>query len=191
MFKDLVKKSRSYRRFYGDKKITKDQLKELVELVRYTPSAANLQPLKYILVCEEEINKKVYETLSWAGYLREWDGPIESERPTAYVIMLRDKTLTKKQSADEGICAQTICLGAAEVGLGGCILGSINRAKLTENLNISDDFEIALVIALGYPKENVIIEDMDEGGSIKYYRDEEGNHYVPKRSLEELIVKEI
>jgi nitroreductase len=189
MFKDLVKKSRSYRRFYGDKNITRDELREIVELVRFTPSAANLQPLKYILVCEEEMNKKVYETLAWAGYLKDWNGPIESERPTGYVIMLRDKSITQKQSLDEGISAQTICLGATEMGLGGCILGSINRAKLTETLNISDDFEIALVIALGYPKENVIVEDLNEDGSIKYYRDEEGNHYVPKRSLEDLIIK--
>lgn len=191
MFKDLVMKNRSYRRFYADKKITNDQLKELIELVRLTPSAANLQPLKYILISEEEINKKVYDTLKWAGYLKDWDGPIESERPTGYIIMLRDKNISQKQSIDEGISAQTICLGAAERGLGCCMIGSINKTKLTEILNIPDNFDIVLVIALGYPKENVIIEDISNNGSIKYYRDEEGNHYVPKRSINELIVKEI
>lgn len=191
MFKDLVMKNRSYRRFYADKKITNDQLKELIELVRLTPSAANLQPLKYILISEEEINKKVYDTLKWAGYLKDWDGPIESERPTGYIIMLRDKNISQKQSIDEGISAQTICLGAAERGLGCCMIGSINKTKLTEILNIPDNFDIVLVIALGYPKENVIIEDISNNGSIKYYRDEEGNHYVPKRSINELIVEEI
>lgn len=191
MFKDLVMKNRSYRRFYADKKITNDQLKELIELVRLTPSAANLQPLKYILISEEEINKKVYDTLKWAGYLKDWDGPIESERPTGYIIMLRDKNISQKQSIDEGISAQTICLGAAERGLGCCMIGSINKTKLTEILNIPDNFDIVLVIALGYPKENVIIEDISNNGSIKYYRDEEGNHYVPKRSISELIVEEI
>ncbi|WP_418222912.1 nitroreductase family protein [Clostridium isatidis] len=191
MFKDLVMKNRSYRRFYADKKITNDQLKELIELVRLTPSAANLQPLKYILISEEEINKKVYDTLKWAGYLKDWDGPIESERPTGYIIMLRDKNISQKQSIDEGISAQTICLGAAEKGLGCCMIGSINKTKLTEILNIPDNFDIVLVIALGYPKENVIIEDISNNGSIKYYRDEEGNHYVPKRSINELIVEEI
>lgn len=191
MFKDLVMKNRSYRRFYADKKITNDQLKELIELVRLTPSAANLQPLKYILISEEEINKKVYDTLKWAGYLKDWDGPIESERPTGYIIMLRDKNISQKQSIDEGISAQTICLGAAERGLGCCMIGSINKTKLIEILNIPDNFDIVLVIALGYPKENVIIEDISNNGSIKYYRDEEGNHYVPKRSINELIVEEI
>lgn len=191
MLKDLLKKNRSYRRFYNDKKITRDQLKELIELARLTPSAANLQPLKYILVSEEEMNRKVYETLNWAGYLKDWDGPIEGERPAGYIIMLRDKSITQKQSVDEGISAQTICLGAVEQGLGCCIIASINRTKLTENLNIDHNFDIALVIALGYPKENVIIEDAKEDGSIKYYRDNKGNHYVPKRSVNELIIKEI
>lgn len=191
MLKDLLKKNRSYRRFYNDKKITRDQLKELIELARLTPSAANLQPLKYILISEEEMNKKVYETLNWAGYLKDWDGPIEGERPAGYIIMLRDKSITQKQSVDEGISAQTICLGAVEQGLGCCIIASINRTKLTENLNIDHNFDIALVIALGYPKENVIIEDAKEDGSIKYYRDNKGNHYVPKRSVNELIIKEI
>lgn len=191
MLKDLLKKNRSYRRFYNDKKITRDQLKELIELARLTPSAANLQPLKYILISEEEMNRKVYETLNWAGYLKDWDGPIEGERPAGYIIMLRDKSITQKQSVDEGISAQTICLGAVEQGLGCCIIASINRTKLTENLNIDHNFDIALVIALGYPKENVIIEDAKEDGSIKYYRDNEGNHYVPKRSVNELIIKEI
>lgn len=191
MLKDLLKKNRSYRRFYNDKKITRDQLKELIELARLTPSAANLQPLKYILISEEEMNRKVYETLNWAGYLTDWNGPIESERPTGYIIMLRDKSITQKQSVDEGISAQTICLGAVEQGLGCCIIASINRTKLTENLNIDHNFDIALVIALGYPKENVIIEDAKEDGSIKYYRDNKGNHYVPKRSVNELIIKEI
>ncbi|NLL30741.1 MAG: nitroreductase family protein [Clostridiales bacterium] len=191
MLKDLLKKNRSYRRFYNDKKITRDQLKELIELARLTPSAANLQPLKYILISEEEMNRKVYETLNWAGYLKDWDGPIEGERPAGYIIMLRDKSITQKQSVDEGISAQTICLGAVEQGLGCCIIASINRTKLTENLNIDHNFDIALVIALGYPKENVIIEDAKEDGSIKYYRDNKGNHYVPKRSVNELIIKEI
>lgn len=191
MLKDLLKKNRSYRRFYNDKKITRDQLKELIELARLTPSAANLQPLKYILISEEEMNRKVYETLNWAGYLKDWDGPIEGERPAGYIIMLRDKSITQKQSVDEGISAQTICLGAVEQGLGCCIIASINRTKLTENLNIDHNFDIALVIALGYPKENVIIEDAKKDGSIKYYRDNKGNHYVPKRSVNELIIKEI
>jgi nitroreductase len=191
MLKDLVAKGRSIRRFYGDKAITNEQLRELVEFARLSPSGGNLQPIKYALVCTSEMNEKVYETLSWAGYLKDWDGPIASERPTGYIIMLRDKSLIKTLSWDEGIFAQSIFLGASEMGLGGCIIGNIKRDKLSANLNIGDKFEIALVIALGYPKENVILENIDDNGSVKYWRDEQGNHHVPKRSLEDLIVKEI
>lgn len=189
--KDLVKRSRSNRRFYGDKEITIKQLHSLVELARLSSSGANLQPIKYILVCTKEINAKVYDTLGWAGYLKEWDGPIKSERPTAFIVILRDKTIRKELSLDDGICTQSIFLGANDIGLGGCIFTNIKRDKLKEILNIGEDLEISAVIALGYPKENVILTEIGEDRSIKYYRDEEGNHYVPKRSLQDLIVSEV
>jgi nitroreductase len=189
MIKELIKKSRSYRRFYGEKEITREQLTELVDLARLSPSGANRQPLKYILVYTPALNQKVYETLGWAGYLREWDGPIESERPTGYIIMLRDKTIQKTPSMDEGIAAQSIFLGATEMGLGGCYIGSFKKEPLNEILEISEDFEIALVIALGYPKEEVVLEKMGEDGDVKYWRDENQVHHVPKRSIEDIIIK--
>lgn len=189
MMRDLVIKSRSIRRFYGDKEIKMEQLRELVDCARLTPSGANKQPLKYQLVCSKEMNEKVYQTLLWAGYLKDWDGPIPSERPTGYIIMLRDKSLTNVMTIDEGICAQTIFLGATDMGLGGCILSSIRKEQLSEILELSDDYEIALVIALGYPKEEVVITEIKDE-DFKYYRDENQVHYVPKRSLDEIIIKE-
>ncbi len=191
MFKDIVKRSRSYRRFYGDKEITLEQLRELADLGRLSPSGANRQPLKYILINSKEMNEKVYENLGWAGYLKDWDGPEETERPAGYIIMLRDNSSNKALTMDEGIAAQSIFLGAAEMGLGGCYIGSFKREQLKTLLNISEDFEIALVIALGYPKEEVVIEDINENGDIKYWRDENQVHHVPKRTLEQVIVKEI
>lgn len=189
MMRELVEKSRSYRRFQGDKKITEDLLKELIELTRFCPSTGNIQPMKYMIVCDEEMNKKVYGNLAWAGYLKDWNGPSEEERPTGYIVILKDKSLMKTLSLDDGIVAQTICLGAANKGLGTCMIASIKRDELREVLNISEDFDISLVIALGYPNENVIIEDIKEDGNFKYWRDEEENHYVPKRTIEEIIIK--
>lgn len=189
MFKDLVKKSRSIRRFRGDKEITKQQLHELVDLGRMSPSAANLQPLKYILVNSPKMNEKVFNTLAWAGYLKEWDGPDINERPTGYIIMLRNKN--GKTSIDEGIAAQSIFLGAAEMGLGGCFIGSIKKKELSKVLDLEENLEIALVIALGYPSEAVVLEDVEDGGSIKYWRDENQVHHVPKRILKDLIIKEL
>lgn len=91
MIKELAKKNRSYRRFYENKKITEDELKELVDTGRNTPSAANRQPVRYKLVCDEVMNEKVFECLGWAGYLKDWAGPVKGERPSAYIIMATDK----------------------------------------------------------------------------------------------------
>lgn len=189
MFIDLVKKSRSIRRFYGDKEITIEQLEELVDLARLSPNGSNKQALRYALVCEPVLNAKVYENLFWAGYLTDWDGPVEEERPTGYIIMLRDKSLVNTMTIDEGIAAQSIFLGAYHMGLGGCFFGSIKREEVKKALNIGDNYDIALIIALGYPKEEVVIDEVKEDGDIKYYRDENNVHHVPKRRLEDIIIK--
>jgi nitroreductase len=191
MIQELVTKSRSFRRFYEEKEITLDTLRELVNLARLSPSGANKQPLKYMLSVSRDKNQEIFETLAWAGYLKEWKGPVEGERPSAYIIMLRDKSIINGVSLDEGICAQSIFLGANEKGLGGCFIGAVNKVKLAEVLNLDENYEIALVIALGYPKEEVVIEEIKEDGDYKYYRDENEVHHVPKRSLDELIIEEI
>ncbi|MGB8451932.1 MAG: nitroreductase family protein [Anaerocolumna sp.] len=191
MFKDLVKQSRSYRRFYGEKEITREQLRALADYGRLSPSGANRQPLKYILINSREMNEKVYENVAWAGYLKDWDGPVQQERPTGYIIMLRDNSINKVTTMDEGIAAQSIFLGATEMGLGGCYIGSFKKEQLKKLLEISDDFDIALVIALGYPKEEVVLEDINENGDVKYWRDSNQVHHVPKRTLEQVIIKEL
>lgn len=189
MLKDLVIKNRSYRRFYQDQAVDVDTLKELVALARLTPSGANMQPLKYILSADPEKNALIFSTLKWAGYLRDWPGPEEGERPSAYIIILNDTSLTKAAGCDHGIAAQTILLGAAEKGLGGCMIGSINRSELAQALNIPAQYEILLVLALGKPKEQVQIDPVGPDGSIRYWRDEQQVHHVPKRSLEEILLK--
>ncbi|MDF2590174.1 MAG: nitroreductase [Anaerocolumna sp.] len=190
MLKDTIKSSRSYRRFYGEKKVSYEQLKELVDYARLSPSCANRQPLKYIIICQNEMNQRVYETLGWAGYLKDWDGPIETERPTGYIIMLRDLLINKNMTIDEGIAAQSIFLGATEMNLGGCYIGSFKKDQLKEVCEISDEYDIALVIALGYPKEEVVIENVGPDGDVKYWRDKNEVHHVPKRSLDKIIIKE-
>ncbi|MFC2138016.1 nitroreductase family protein [Bacteroidota bacterium] len=189
MLKDLVLKNRSYRRFYEDYIIIIETIKELIGLARLTPSAKNLQPLKYILSVDRDINNLIFRNLYWAGYLKNWPGPKQGERPTAYIIILGDKNLTDNYFCDPGIVAQTILLGAVEKKLGGCIFGSINHKGLRKDLEISDEFNILYVIALGKPKEKVVIKELGENGDIKYWRDENQTHYVPKRSLDEIILR--
>ena len=189
IIKNLVLKNRSYRRFYEEISVTEETLRELIDLARNTASTVNSQALKYKLVCNTDENKKVFETLSWAGLLKDWPGPSEGERPSAYIIVLCDLSLGSNKYHDEGIAVQTMLLGAVEKGLGGCMFGSINRKKLAENFSIDlEKYSIDLVVALGKPKETVEIVDLPENKSTAYYRDNNGIHYVPKRSLDEIIL---
>jgi len=189
MFQKLIQKSRSYRRFDEAHKVDIAALKELIDLARCSPSGANLQPLKYILVNTSDRNKKVFDTLGWAGYLKDWSGPGPGERPSAYVIILGDKEIRKDFGVDHGIAAQSIMLGAAERGLGGCMIASVKREQLQEALQIPAQFEILLVLALGKPVETVKLEQVGSDGDIKYWRDAQQVHHVPKRALEEIIIK--
>jgi len=189
MLKELILKNRSYRRFYEEENIDNSTLADLVDLARLSASGANKQPLKYITSTNREINEKIFSCLAWAAYLKDWDGPEKGERPNAYIIILGDKNISTSFGCDHGIAAQSILLGAVEKGYGGCIIGSIKKEDLSRLLMIPDQFEILLVIALGKPKEKVIIEEISSDGDIKYYRDVNGIHHVPKRKLEDIIIK--
>ena len=188
MIKDLIQKNRSYRRFYQDFAIGLDTLRELVDLARLSASAANMQPLRYILSCDPQKNALIFPHLEWAGYLKDWPGPSEGERPSAYIIILGDTEISRSTGCDHGIAAQSILLGTTEKGLGGCMIASIEREKLRETLKIPSRYEIILVLALGKPKETVVIETVGPDGNIKYWRDSEGKHHVPKRSINDIIV---
>jgi nitroreductase len=189
MLQDLILKNRSYRRFYQEESISKKTLKELINFGRLSPSAGNLQALKYILSCNLEKNSLIFPHLQWAGYLKNWEGPAEGERPSAYIIILGDKEISSSFGCDHGIAAQSIMLGASEEGLGGCMIGSINRQLLRSTLNIPERFEILLILALGKPKEKVVLEEVGKDGNIKYWRDKNNVHHVPKRSLDEIIME--
>jgi nitroreductase len=160
----------------------------LVELARFSSSAANLQPLKYILCTGAEKREQIFPSLSWAAYLQEWPGPSAGERPAAYVILLGDTSLGRNFQCDAGIACQSILLGATEQGLGGCILGSIDRERIRGALSIPERFEILYVIALGRPAERIVLDDAPQDGNIRYWRDDKGVHHVPKRMCRELIL---
>jgi nitroreductase len=187
MIADLVKANRSYRRFQQDRPLTHETLRRFVELARLVPSAQNLQPLKYSLSTTPEKNNLIFPCLAWAGYLKEWPGPAEGERPAAYTVILGDKGITENFGCDHGIAAQTILLAAVEVGLRGCVIANIQREKLRAVLKIPGPYQILLVIALGYPGETVVMEEVKDG-EIRYWRDEKSVHHVPKRSLAEIIL---
>ena len=188
MIEALIHQNRSCRRFYQDQPVSRATLLGLVDLARVSASAANLQPLKYALSFEPKENAAIFATLAWAGYLRDWPGPGEGERPAAYIVMLGDRDITANFGCDHGIAAQSILLGARAQGLGGCMIGSIKRDQLRQLLNLPERCDILLVIALGVPKEEVVLEEVNPGGDIKYWRDRDAVHHVPKRSLKEIII---
>ena len=106
MIADLVRKSRTYRRFYQDVPISEETLRGLVDLARLSPSGRNAQPLKYKISWKPETNEKIFPTLGWAGYLKEWGGPVEGERPAGYIIILGDKEIAANYGIDHGIACQ-------------------------------------------------------------------------------------
>ncbi len=189
MIRETIIKNRSYRRFDESVAISNETLKDLVDLARLSASGANKQPLKYILSFEADKNARIFPHLGWAAYLKEWGGPVEGERPAAYIIMLGDNEISPNIYCDHGIAAQSILLGATEMGLGGCILHSINREKLRAELEIDSKYEIKLVLAIGKPVEQVVLDEIGPDGDIKYWRDEQRVHHVPKRSLDEIILE--
>ena len=188
MIRDLIISNRSYRRFDSTACIDISTLRQLVDLARMSASGSNMQPLKYVITCDAPTNARIFEHLAWAGYLTDWPGPAESEKPTAYITILHDTTISKEPGVDHGIAAQSILLGAAERGLGGCMIGSVNRAKLAGLLNLPENLRILLVIPIGKPAERVVLEDAKPGGSIEYYRSDDSSHHVPKRTLDEIII---
>jgi len=191
MFKDLVAKNRSYRKFYEELKISTDTLVSLVDLARLSASARNMQPLRFLLSNDSSENSKIFQAIAWAGYLDKWSGPKEGERPSAYIVILEDLKCSGGDiltTYDTGIAAQTILLGATEIGLGGCMIGAINHKNIKKSFNLSDEYRIKLIIAIGKPKESVIVEKLEYSEDLRYWRDEQGVHHVPKRDLEDIII---
>ncbi|MBL0732493.1 MAG: nitroreductase family protein [Desulfosarcina sp.] len=189
MIEDLIKKNRSCRRFHQEYDINPETLNDLVNLARLSASAANLQPLRYILSCDASTNSEIFSCLAWAAYLKDWPGPVEGERPAAYIIMLGDTDLAKDFWCDHGIASQSILLGAREKGLAGCIIGLIDKEKIRKALKIESQYKIMLVLAIGKPKEEAAIEKVGADGDIKYWRDANQIHHVPKRALQDIIIK--
>lgn len=188
MFNDIVRANRSYRRFYENELIGRETLLNLVDFARLVPSGANKQALRYYVSCEKELNERIFPTLAWASYLKDWHGPDAGERPSAYIVIVQNEEYKMMSVYDCGIAAQTILLGAVTMGLGGCMIGNIQKSQLRKVLNMPEKFEILLAIALGKPKEVVVIDEIEQDGDIKYWRDDNHVHHVPKRKLKDIIM---
>ena len=189
MIRDLIIKNRSYRRFDSSVQIPFKQIKIWIELARFSASGRNMQSLKYAVSVDKKTNDKIFPNLGWAGYLADWKGPEENERPMAYITVLHDKSLSGNYYCDDGIAIQSILLGAVEDGYGGCIIGTVNKNKVAKILKLPDHLEILWMVALGKPAEECVLEAV-KNNDIKYWRDEKDIHHVPKRPLTEIILSQ-
>lgn len=191
MFLDLVKQARSHRGFRQDRKVTRQELEHLVECARFTPAARNDQVLKYYLAERPETVAAIQPLTKWAGALAELHLPRKGAEPVAYIVICLDGSLAENPAPyqrDVGIVAQTMLLAAAEMGLNGCMIGSFAAGKLREKLGLPEAIKPQLLLALGEGTDRIVMTDVGEDGSTTYYRDAEDIHYVPKRTLEQLIL---
>ena len=191
MFLDLVKQARSHRGFRQDRKVTRQELEHLVECARFTPAARNDQVLKYYLAEKPETVAAIQPLTKWAGALAELHLPRKGAEPVAYIVICLDGSLAENPAPyqrDVGIVAQTILLAAAEMGLNGCMIGSFAAGELREKLGLPEAIKPQLLLALGEGTDRIVTTDVGEDGSTTYYRDAEDIHYVPKRTLEQLIL---
>ncbi len=186
--RDLLRFDRSVRRFDASRTIDRDTLVSLVELTRYCASSQNMQPLRYIIVDEKTGKDRLFPLLRWARHLKDWPGPAQSERPSAYLVQLTDTRIAPSLLCDCGLQLQAITLGAAALGISGCIIRNFTPDEVHSALGLEDFYKVEYVLALGYSAETVRLEDLAPGADYSYYRLPDSTHVVPKRPLGELIV---
>jgi len=190
MLAEIIKKNRSFRKFNENVLISNETLLSFIDNTRLCPTARNQQVIVYKTVVDKIEREKIFPQLKWAGYLKEWDGPVKGERPTGYIVVAINLERLKNNDdwifVDLGIVCQTILLQATEKNFGGCIIGAINKPKIRTEFNIPDHIEPKVVIALGKPTQRIDIKEIENNEDIKYYCENE-KHIVPKRKLKDII----
>ena len=182
---ELILKRRTIRSFKPEQ-VTEELLNKLGNAGRLAPSGANLQPLEFIVVNNSELVNKVFPSLKWAGYIAPAGNPPEGKRPTAYVIVLINTEIRSQGGeVDAAAAIENMILAALEDGVGSCWLGAIDRDKLRTLFNIPQNYRVDSVLALGYPDESPVLEEVTD--SIKYWKDENGVLHVPKRKLSDVV----
>ena len=191
MIKDLVIKSRSYRGYDESRRVSREELAELVDCARFVPSSVNGQPFKYLLVYEKEQVDRLQPLTGWARALPDMKLPHPGKCPTAFIVICQntewDSNLNR-YLRDVGAVAQTMLLAATEKGLGGIMIGNFSPDRVAQAMDLPESIVPMLIVAIGRPDEKIVLTEIEEGQSIKYYRDEQDVHYVPKRKLEDILL---
>jgi len=185
IYKKII--SRRTIRKFKQEKIRPALLKRFVNAARLAPSAANLQPLEYLIITKKNLREKIFANVSWAGYIKPEGKPKAGEEPWAYILVIVNKKINPNSDKDIGASCQNITLTALEDGIGCCWIESFNKVKLSKIFNIPKNYSIELILAMGYPAEKPRYLDIDKNSSIKYYKDSSGILNVPKRKLKDII----
>ena len=191
MLKDLIMRNRSYRGYDHSRKVTREELLDLIDIARLCPSSVNRQPLRFLPAWEEEMVNAIQKETRWAKGLPQLELPHPGKEPTAFIVICQDERIDQnlnRYQRDVGSTAQSMLLRAAEIGLGGCMIGNFNAGSVKETLSLPENIHPLLIVALGKPDEEIVITEVKEDGSTAYYRDEQDRHYVPKRKLEDIIL---
>lgn len=191
MLKDLIKENRSTRGFDRSRKVSTEELREMVDCARLSASSINKQPLRFYISNEEDEVSVITSHVKLGGLLPQLGLPVKGTEPVAYILICQDTRVSFSKdgfSKDVGICAQSITLAATEMGLNACMIGNFLGKRLGPAIGLKDDYEIKLVIAIGKSAEKIQLEDIHEGESTNYYRDENGVHHVPKVRLDDVVI---
>ena len=181
---EAMEKRRSIRKFRPEP-VSVSALKQIIDISRLYPSGGNVQPVRFAVISQKNLCDAVFSDTKWAMYLPGYS-LADDERPTAYIALLRDETVSKKCDYDMGAASTMIMLAATDLGLATCPIGNFHRGRLSELLKLPETLHPELLIALGYPAQESRVVPM--GDSIRYCQDEQGDFLVPKWSGEELTV---
>lgn len=184
---ELLKTRRTYRRF-EQKAISDEILEDMLTAARYASSAANKQPISYVVVRTPEKVKEVFDLTKWAGYFPDDAGrPKPGEEPVLFIGIVENLDISKNYAdTDAGLAISNLTLAAWSHGVGSCMIGACNKPKLSEMFGLTEEQQLHTVVAFGYPSHKSYIEDVKDG-EIKYYLDENQDYVVPKRKLEDMV----
>lgn len=189
-FAALVRSSRTKRRFDESKPVSEETLRALIDVARFAPTGNNTQMLRFHLASGADACAKAFAHLKWAALLKDWAGPAEGERPGGYIFIMVPAAAVNNpiRCYDAGIAAQTIMLAAAAEGLGGCILKNFDKGLISDFGLEDTGLAISLVLALGTPAEEVVLEPATTEHGIAYWHEADGSHHVPKLEVADLLV---
>ena len=182
---ELLKTRRTYRRFRQEP-VPDSVIENILTAARYASSAANKQPLSFVVVKSPEMVKKTFSYTKWAGYLPPQEGqPKEGEEPTLFIGIVENLDISKNGDTDAGLAISNMTLAAWDKGVGSCIIGACNKPKLSVLFGLTENQVLHTVVAFGYPTHKSKITDIKDG-DVKYYIDDNGDYVVPKRKIEDV-----